>query len=50
MSVLPPTKLTDKQILQFQELYIQKYGKPISLEKSQELGLYLMQLIFAVYR
>jgi hypothetical protein len=50
MTALLPTKLSDEQIKEFQDLYLKKYGKTISLKQSEELGLYLMRLIHVVYR
>lgn len=50
MTAILPTKLSDEQIKKFQDLYLKKYGKTISLQQSEELGLYLMQLIHVVYR
>jgi hypothetical protein len=50
MTAILPTKLSDSQIKQFQDLYFKKYAKTISLKQSEELGLYLMRLIYVVYR
>ena len=45
-----PTTISDEQAKDFQDLYFKKYGKTISLQQSEELGLYLMRLIHVVYR
>lgn len=43
-------KLTDEQIIKFQELYEKKFGEKISREQALEKGLRLMRLVELIFR
>lgn len=48
MIIRVPTKLTDRQIEEYQKIYKEKYGKEISKEEAIREGLRLIRLVAVV--